>query len=228
MRTLLLLHKQLNHMNKLFFLSLPLLLWACGGDHAGHDHADHDHGHEHADEEMAVHAYGAEFTPENVISFTELQTQMQTNERYSCVLEAEIVESCQKMGCWMSVATEGEPMMVYMNDHEFFVPKQGVSGLRSYIQGEAYYDTLSVDFQKHLLEDAERPQEEIDAITEPKFELAFNATGVIIEGYNGEHEEMHEEGDHHHGDEHDHDHGDEHDHDHGDDHEIEEQVTTEQ
>lgn len=205
-------------MNKLFFLSLPLLLWACDGDHAEHDHTDHDHGNDHADEEMTVHAYGAEFTPENAISFTELQKQMETNELYNCVLETEIVESCQKMGCWMSVATEGEPMMVYMNDHEFFVPKQGVSGLKSYIQGEAYYDTLSVDFQKHLLEDAERPQEEIDAITEPKFELAFNATGVIIEGYDDENEEMNEDEDHQHGDEYDHDHDDDDDdHNHDDD-----------
>ena len=193
-------------MNKLLLLSLPLLLWACGGDHDGHDHGDHDHGdHSHMEEggmAMTSHAYGAEFSSENAISFAELQTRMDSTGRTACVLEAEIVESCQKMGCWMSVATDGEPMMVYMNDHEFFVPKEGVAGLKSFIIGEAYFDTVTVEFQKHLLEDAKRSQEEIDAITEPKFELAFNATGVIIEGYQGDHEEMHEG--HEHGDEHDH------------------------
>jgi len=119
------------------------------------------------------------------------------------VFRATIVESCQKMGCWMKVEhpNQGE-VMVFMNDHAFFVPKTGVSGLTAYMTGTAYWDTTSVDLQKHLLEDANASQEEIDAITEDKFELQFNAMGVVILGYEGaDAEEGHE-----HGHDHDHDH----------------------
>ena len=70
--------------------------------------------------------------------------------------------------------------MVYMKDHAFFVPLDGVQGNQAVIQGKAYYDTVSVDMQKHLLEDAGAPQAEIDAVSEPKFELAIEAAGVLI------------------------------------------------
>ena len=93
--------------------------------------------------------------------------------------------------------------MVYMKDHAFFVPKKGMEGKRAIISGYAYNDTVSVDLQKHLLEDANRSQEEIDAVTEEKYELAFSAAGVKIEGMIESENE---------GDAHDHDH--DHDHDH--------------
>lgn len=70
--------------------------------------------------------------------------------------------------------------MVYMKDHAFFVPLDGVQGNLAVIQGKAYYDTVSVDMQKHLLEDAGAPQADIDAVSEPKFELAIEAAGVLI------------------------------------------------
>lgn len=109
--------------------------------------------------------------------------------------EVEIVETCTKMGCWMSVSgPEGEPVMVYMKDHAFFVPKKGMEGKRAIISGTAYNDTVSVDLQKHLLEDANRSQEEIDAVTEVKYELAFSAAGVKILG----HIEAEEDHDHEH------------------------------
>ena len=37
-----------------------------------------------------------------------------------------------------------------------------------------------MDFQKHLLEDAGATAEEIEAISEPAFELTFEAAGVMI------------------------------------------------
>lgn len=84
--------------------------------------------------------------------------------------------------------------MVYMKDHAFFVPKKGMEGKRAIISGTAYNDTVSVDLQKHLLEDANRSQEEIDAVTEVKYELAFSAAGVKILG----HIEAEEDHDHEH------------------------------
>lgn len=203
-------------MKKLLFIAVAALLYACGSGQEGHDHADHDHA-EDGTHEMTVNAYGAEFDTTGAAPIASLPTMMSETGTAEGVFAARITESCQKMGCWMKIESPSdEPMMVFMNDHEFFVPKTGVSGLDCYITGSAYYDTLSVDFQKHLLEDANASEEEIMAITEPKYEMAFNATGVVIKGYEGT-EEMMEEGEHDHEG---HDHGDMHEgDDHGDMHE---------
>lgn len=193
-------------MKKLLFIAVAALLYACGGGHEGHDHADHDHS-EDGTQEMTVNvnAYGAEFDTTGAAPIASLTSMMSETGTAEGVFAARITESCQKMGCWMKIESPSdEPMMVFMNDHEFFVPKTGVSGLDCYITGSAYYDTLTVDFQKHLLEDANASEEEIMAITEPKYEMAFNATGVVIKGYEGT-EEMMEEGEHDHEG---HDHGD--------------------
>lgn len=152
---------------------------------------------------IAVNAYGAEFDTTGAVTFTATNFEGGAEGVY----RATIVESCQKMGCWMKVEHPQGEVMVFMNDHNFFVPKTGVNGLTCYMTGQAYFDTTTVDFQKHLLEDAMASQEEIDAITEDKFDLQFNAMGVVILGYAGteEAEESHEGHDHEHGE---HDHGD--------------------
>lgn len=193
-------------MKKLFFFAAAAGLFACGG--AEHDHADHAH----ETPAVAVNAYGAEFDTTGAKIFA---TANFAEGKTDGTFKATILESCQKMGCWMKVQhpEQGE-VMVFMNDHEFFVPKTGVNGLTAYINGTAYWDTTTVDLQKHLLEDAMASQEEIDAITEDKYELQFNATGVVILGYEGTDEES--------GHDHDHDH-EGHDHDHeGHDHSEEE------
>lgn len=183
-------------MKKLLFFAAAAGLFACGG----------------ANQEtiqtpvIPVNAYGAQFDTTGAALF---QTANFNEGTANGSFRATIVESCQKMGCWMKVEhpTQGE-VMVFMNDHAFFVPKTGVSGLTAYINGSAYWDTTSVDLQKHLLEDANAAQEAIDAITEDKFELQFNATGVVILGYEGS-----EETDGHNHEGHDHDH-EGHDHSH--------------
>lgn len=97
------------------------------------------------------------------------------------LFEAEIVQSCQTMGCWMTVkGPNQDTVRVFMKDHAFFVPKDSVQGKQSFFYGEAFYDTISVDFQKHLLEDAGATAEEIEAVSEPAFELTFEAAGVMI------------------------------------------------
>lgn len=204
---------QILTMKKVLFIAAAAFLYACGGG-ADHDHAGHDHeGHDHAEAEATVAAamYGASFDTTGAAPINMLAANLEEGKNEG-VYKARIVESCQKMGCWMSVENpSGEPMMVYMGDHEFFVPKTGVDGLDCYISGNAYYDTLTVDFQKHLLEDANAAQEEIDAVTEEKYEMAFTATGVVIEGYVPSEGEEEMEGEHNH----DHDHEHEHEHEHG-------------
>jgi len=123
----------------------------------------------------SIHAY------EDRISMQSAATQLDESGAVAGLFEAEIVQSCMTMGCWMSVkGPYDDTVLVFMKDHAFFVPKDSLQGKTAFFSGEAYYDTVSVEMQMHLLEDAGASQEEINAVTEPAFELAFEAAGVMI------------------------------------------------
>ncbi len=93
---------------------------------------------------------------------------------------APIEEVCQAAGCWANVKKpNGELMRVRFKDH-FLIPPKTKTGEIAYFYGAAYWDTISVDLQKHFLEDAGKSQQEIDQITEPSFELNFEAVGVLV------------------------------------------------
>ncbi len=95
--------------------------------------------------------------------------------------EGEITATCAKKGCWMDVVSGEDTVFVRFLDYGFFVPTKGVDGKRTVVQGEAFYDTLTVPMLRHYAEDAGKTQAEINAIVEPEFRLAFTATGVMIE-----------------------------------------------
>ena len=95
--------------------------------------------------------------------------------------EGEITATCPKKGCWMNVASGRDTVFVRFQDYGFFVPTEGVEGKRTIVEGEAFYDTLSVADLRHYAQDAGATEEEIATITEPELELAFMATGVMIE-----------------------------------------------
>ena len=97
------------------------------------------------------------------------------------LFESVIVQSCSDVGCWMSVkGPHDDTVMVFMKDHAFFLPKESLQGKTVYFLGEAFYDTVSVDLQKHLLKNAGAAEEEINAVSAPLLEMAFQASGVMI------------------------------------------------
>ena len=53
--------------------------------------------------------------------------------------------------------------------------------MRTIMEGEAFFDTITVDMLKHYAEDAGESEDVIEAISEPELRLAFTATGVMIE-----------------------------------------------
>ena len=96
-------------------------------------------------------------------------------------IEGEIIETCAKKGCWMKMRADNDTLMVRFKDYGFFVPKEGVDGKHVIVNGEAFYDTLTVDLLRHYAEDAGKTEEEIMTITEPEYVLSFTANGVIIQ-----------------------------------------------
>jgi len=69
--------------------------------------------------------------------------------------------------------------MVKFKDYGFFVPKD-IAGQEVIMEGKAYREVTAVDELRHLAQDAGKPQEEIEKITEPKVELKFMASGVLL------------------------------------------------
>ena len=95
-------------------------------------------------------------------------------------VKGKVVNVCDKKGCWFTVETENnEKFFVKMKDYAFFVPTSLV-GKNVVLEGNAETKTISVDEQKHYAEDAKKSQAEIDAITTPKEEIRFMASGIKV------------------------------------------------
>ena len=125
--------------------------------------------------------YGSVIDTEGAMNGTDMRAALDESGRAEVRFEGEITATCAKKGCWMDVASGEDTVFVRFLDYGFFVPTEGAEGKRTVVQGEAFYDTLTVPMLKHYAEDAGKSQEESDAITEPELRLAFTATGVMIE-----------------------------------------------
>lgn len=85
-------------------------------------------------------------------------------------------------GCWMTVKTDdGEAMRVTFKDYGFFVPKQGVNGKATVIEGVMRKTVTDVAARQHYAQDAGKSQHEVAAISSPAEEYTFVASAVIIE-----------------------------------------------
>ncbi len=94
--------------------------------------------------------------------------------------EGKILEVCSKAGCWINVdKRDGETFMVRFKDH-FTIPTETMANSSAYSHGIAYWDTVSVEMLQHFAEDAGKSQEEIDKITEARYELGFEADGITL------------------------------------------------
>ncbi len=121
------------------------------------------------------------FTAEGAVNGQELLAMLKGKDSVEVKLKAPINACCQKKGCWMNVDLGKDiEIRVKFKDYGFFVPFNS-SGHVAIMNGTAYIDTVSVAELKHLAEDEELSQKEIDAITEPEIEYTFMASGVIIE-----------------------------------------------
>ena len=124
--------------------------------------------------------YGEQFEVGKVMTAAELAALPHDQLGQEVTVEGTILECCRKKGCWMTVDLgEGKEMRVSFKDYGFFVPLNA-DGRAITMKGFAYLDTIDVDMIRHFAEDAGKSKEEIEAITEPEYELSFEATGVHI------------------------------------------------
>jgi hypothetical protein len=125
--------------------------------------------------------YGSVIDLDGAVDAAGLRAALAETGRAQVRFEGEVTATCAKKGCWMDVASGEDTVFVRFLDYGFFVPTEGAEGKRTVMEGEAFFDTITVEMRKHYAEDAGESEEFIAAITEPELRLAFTATGVMIE-----------------------------------------------
>ena len=121
----------------------------------------------------------------NEIAATDMMAGLATNGDYEGKVSVTIDEVCQKAGCWITFQNGEEgSVRVFFKDH-FTIPIETAQGTEAILYGRTVSDTLSVDFQKHLLDDAKEAGDEVsqadyDAITEDKIETTFEADAILV------------------------------------------------
>ena len=124
-------------------------------------------------------SYGELFESSETINYN-LEKDNFLNSSSKLKIEGEILSSCPMKGCWMKISVENDTVLVRFKDYGFFVPKNGIEGKSTIINGNISVDTLSVAQLQHYAEDAGKSKEEIDLIAEPKITISFLADGVLI------------------------------------------------
>lgn len=125
--------------------------------------------------------YGSVIEMSEALDAQGLRSALTESGRAQVRFEGEVTATCAKKGCWMDVASGEDTVFVRFQDYGFFVPTEGAEGKRTVMEGEAFFDTITVEMRKHYAEDAGESEEFIASITEPELRLAFTATGVMIE-----------------------------------------------
>jgi len=171
----------------LFVLAIGGLFFACANEatttetteeatmeHEGEEHAD-------ATEEGDGKHFGETISEEGAVEFEALLTEMTEADSVKAKVVGTVSEVCQMKGCWMNIEAAGkkEKMFVQFKDYGFFMPKD-IAGRQVIMDGYAYRDVTSVEDLRHFAEDEGKSEEEVAAITEPKEELKFLASGVLL------------------------------------------------
>ena len=123
--------------------------------------------------------YGELFETSEIINY-ELERDNFLNSSSKVKIEGEIISSCPMKGCWMKISVEKDTVLVRFKDYGFFVPKNGIEGKSTIINGKLSIDTLSIAQLQHYAEDAGKSKEEIALISKPEITISFLADGVVI------------------------------------------------
>tara|TARA_B100001769_G_scaffold206519_1_gene166012 strand:+ start:577 stop:1011 length:435 start_codon:yes stop_codon:yes gene_type:complete len=125
--------------------------------------------------------FGKKIDNSEIHTYESVMNEAFTNGSIYTKISGEILETCQKKGCWMSMATNTDTLLVRFRNYDFFVPTNGAEGKTAIVEGNLFVDTISVGLLRHYAEDAGKSKQEIEKITEPKLGLSFTADGVIIQ-----------------------------------------------
>ena len=163
-------------MYKLFlFFSLSIFLFACNTTPEGKAQLTEDG-------EIEAISYGEEINKIDAISYEEMVAKMAGSDSFNTKVMGTVEGVCQAKGCWMNIVSDNpdQPsMFVKFKDYGFFMPKD-IAGKRVIMEGYAFKEVTPVEELRHYAEDEGKSSAEIAAIVEPKEELKFLASGVLL------------------------------------------------
>ncbi|MBF8151486.1 DUF4920 domain-containing protein [Winogradskyella sp. F6397] len=137
---------------------------------------------EEVNQEIAYASFGKEINDTDALSGDRIMEQYKTlkvGDTLNTKVKGKIIEVCSKKGCWMTLDMDGEnQVMVKFKDYGFFMPLNAEGDV--VMNGKAYVSETPVEELRHYAEDAGKSEEEIAAITDPKFEYGFEADGVLL------------------------------------------------
>ncbi len=137
--------------------------------------------------EIKDNLYGVKFDYGTSQKLTDLMAdpaKLDTTKDYT--VSAAVTTVCQKKGCWFrgDDGRGGDVFIKIVSDdekgEEVGIPMTTPAGTNVIFYGTPKLRELSVKQQRHYLEDAGKSKVEIEAITKPKKEWRFMATGVMI------------------------------------------------
>ncbi|MBD3638436.1 MAG: DUF4920 domain-containing protein [Crocinitomicaceae bacterium] len=184
----------------LMLLPVPLFLGSCGGAEEetenNTEESDTTAVEDTEEEEMAEIAFDGvekdgyvlyghtEIDAAGAVTTEEMMKSWETDENWKGKVQVNINEVCKKMGCWITFLDhEDAEVRVYFKDH-FGIPTETAQGTEAVLYGSPFSDTLSVEMQKHLMEDALEEGEELDekavADLEPKLITSFDCESILI------------------------------------------------
>ena len=124
--------------------------------------------------------YGEKVQTSNAINIADIPAKLETHKVLNTKVKAKVLDVCAQKGCWLKLAVnDSTTAFVKMKDYGFFLPS-AVKGKTVVIDGEVKMVTTSVSELQHYAKDAKKPQAEINAITQPKKEIRFTASGITV------------------------------------------------
>lgn len=109
-----------------------------------------------------------------------LYQNLEAEDTVQVKFQAQVTEVCQNKGCWMKVElANGHETMVRFKDYGFFVPKD-IAGSIVTVEGNAFLETMSLEEQQHLAEDAGKKLDSTE-ISRDMVSYGFEAAGVLVQ-----------------------------------------------
>ncbi|MCT4630901.1 DUF4920 domain-containing protein [Winogradskyella sp.] len=161
----------------ILFFAMGLAIVSCKNEKAATEEKT-----EEVKQEIAYASFGMEINDADALSSERMMEHykgLKKGDTVNAKMKGKIIEVCSKKGCWMTLDMGNDKeVMVRFKDYGFFMPLNAEGDV--VVNGKAFVAETSVDELRHYAEDAGKSKEEIEAITEPKFEYKFLADGVLL------------------------------------------------
>lgn len=132
--------------------------------------------------------YGSEITLQEKTNISDILNSPEDYVDKKVLVEGEVIDVCQKMGCWMEIKSEveGEKIKVKVKDGDIVFPVEA-KGKSALVEGTVYKIELSqeeaVEYYQHI---AEENDKEFDPSTVTGPVILYQIKGLGAEIYNKE------------------------------------------